>query len=189
MSCISFIRANGLGVLSLSLLSGSAIGSEPPNSVVRHADSESSAVSIEEVAQGLETLASEALNNVPVPTSWGGSVKYYRGISHSFHRIMVHGHSYGMTDEVPPSRSYHAFYYDTQGYLQFIAFHPPEGEAYVTDKILYRQRQPTVRASYSTEGLSYIDYVHYREVSPVVSCRMLRDGTIVLLKRLGDHSS
>lgn len=189
MNRIGFVRAKGLVILSLSVLPGVATSSEVPDSPGHSIDLEKSADSAQDAIHAVRKIASETPNNAAVPKLWKGSVKHYSGISHSFHRVTVHGQGLAVVDDAPPAqrRSYHAFYYDSQGQLRLVTFHPSEGNAYVTDQILYNQQRPMARVSYSAEGLSYIDYVHYQKASPVASCRMLRDGAIVLLKKLRDE--
>ena len=136
------------------------------------------------VAASLRQLHLGMPQQCPIPSNGAYSVKYYQGISHSFHGILVQGHTYGADEHIPPAdgKFYHEFYSDQEGRLVFVVAHPPDGQRYVTDHILYEQGQPFGRLSYSKEGLSYGDYVYYHRGRPYLSCRIWKEGDAVQVK-------
>jgi hypothetical protein len=144
------------------------------------------AAHLEQATNALNKVAADLPGKVAVPVGWDGSIKYYRGISHSADRVTVYGHSYGAPDNVPPTGglAYNAFYLDREGRLRLIVAHSPEAAPSVTDQILYHDQQPFARVCYCTGDWSYIDYVHYQGALPVISCRLSRDGSIGLVEEI-----
>jgi hypothetical protein len=100
--------------------------------------------------------------------------------------VLVQGHASGTRDDVPPvaEANYHEFYYDLEDRLQLVVFYPTDARPFVSDKLFYSGKYPLARASYSSEGLSYIDYVYYEQTYPAAACRYLQDGRIVLLTEM-----
>ena len=133
------------------------------------------------VVDSLRQLHARMPQQCPIPSNESYSVKYYRGISHSFHGILVQGHAYGADEHIPPAdgKFYHEFYSDKEGRLVFVVAHPPDGQRYVTDHILYEQGQPFGRLSYSKDGLSYGDYVYYHRGRPFLAGRIWNNGGAV----------
>ena len=134
----------------------------------------------------LQLLHSKVAPQQPLPQPELYTVKYYKGISHSFHGILVRGHSHGTDEHVPPSdgKFYHEFYFDKDERLVFNVAHPPNGDKYVTDYLLYKRGKPFARLSYSKNGLSYGNYVYYHREQPFLSCRILKDGKVVSIETL-----
>jgi hypothetical protein len=148
------------------------------------------AARFEQVTNALTKLISELPNKVAVPKNWDGSIKYYRSISSSFYRVMEHGSSHGMPDNVAPmdGQPYFAFYFDPNDHLRFTVDHSHKAEPYVSGQILYRDKEPFARLSYTEAGWELIDFVHYEKASPVISCRLLKDEKkIVLIEEIKEN--
>jgi len=144
------------------------------------------------VLASLKKFHSRMPQHCPVPSDRGYTVKYYTGVSHSFHWILVHGHvNHGVDEMVPPSdgKFYDKFYYDKEGLLHYVVNHPSKGDPYVTSHILYEEGKPFGRLAYSKEGqLMSGKYVYYHRGKPFLSCSVLWGGSVVNVKRIESES-
>jgi hypothetical protein len=144
------------------------------------------AVRLEQATNTLKKLAAELPTKVVLPLPWDGSIKFYRGISHSADGVMVYGHSFGAPDSVPPTGyQYNAFYRDREERLRFIVVYTPGEAPCLTEQILYRDQKPFARIHYDCDGAwMCIYYVHYQEGLPVISCQLSREGWITNVEEI-----
>jgi hypothetical protein len=120
----------------------------------------------------LETAATALRTNA------SARVKYYTGISHSLHGVMVQGSS--RDPSVPPPRGvyYHEFHEDNAGRIRAVVGNDVDGSRFVTDVLLYDQGRPYARLYYNRAGeFQQAIMVYYRGGQPYLTCRVGRGGT------------
>jgi hypothetical protein len=110
-------------------------------------------------------------------TNESARVKYYTGISHPLHGVMVQGSS--RDPSVPPKGVYyHEFHEDNAGRVRAVVGNDVDGSRYVTDVLLYDQGRPYARLYYNRAGeFQQAIMVYYRGDQPYLTCRVGPNGT------------
>src|SRR5882724_13427303 len=182
MNCGHPIRIKWPLVAGICLSVGSLLHGQIPEPPKQR--SPEFAAHLEQATNALKKIAADLPDRMPVPKTWDGSIKYYEAISTSLYREMWYGTNFGAPDNVPPAgkQSYTAFYYGSDGRLQFVVNYSSAAEPFVAEQILYRGRVPIAGVSYCPSGRPIIDYVHYEKDVPIIACRLLPDGQVVLIE-------
>ena len=71
--------------------------------------------------------------------------KYYTGISHSLHGVMVQGSSRDPSVPPPPGVYYHEFHEDNAGRVRAVVGNDVDGSRFVTDVLLYASTRKSFR--------------------------------------------
>ena len=149
-------------------------------------DTELKPISKDAVVDLLQRYQSQVDQQCVLPSSALYNLKFYTGVSHSFYRVKVEGKSRSLDENIRPTNGqfYNEFYFDNEENIVYVVANDPNGEPYVTGHSLYRNDRLFARITYSKNGLSFGDYVYYYKNKPYLSCRILKDGSAVLIEML-----